>query len=50
MKKIRILNNICDSLKYDEVDLVILNIAPISLKERILQNRIVILYRRYKLD
>ncbi|MCS7202652.1 MAG: nucleotidyltransferase domain-containing protein [Dictyoglomus sp.] len=42
-EKIRILNKICDSLKYDDVDLIILNMAPISLKGRILQNRIVII-------
>lgn len=41
-EKIRILNKICELLKFDDVDLIILNLAPISLKGRILQNKIII--------
>lgn len=41
-EKIRILNKICELLKFDDIDLIILNLAPISLKGRILQNKIII--------
>jgi len=41
-KKIEILGRLMDLLETDEIDLVILNRAPLSLRMRILQNKRVI--------
>lgn len=44
-KKVQILKDLEEELKTEEIDLVVLNEAPISLKGRIMQNKILIIDR-----
>jgi hypothetical protein len=41
-KKLELLSNLADILKTDEIDLVVLNKAPLTLKMKILENKRII--------
>jgi predicted nucleotidyltransferase len=45
-KKLEIFGNLADILKTDEIDIVVLNTAPLALKMNILQNKRVIVDRK----